>query len=193
MESPVDFFVWVSKIKMISNVYDHCEISVQLAICRQDHKWSKSEGCWRELMVYIYIYIYIYISWPTVVEGDPKATFSIGISPRCMGRPDSFPLITSLPFDPYLILLSVKQGSIKYHFREILVGRSCIDIYIYIYIYIASLATLISSDTTKQSVCGWQYTYIYIYIYIYIILYRIHISSSLKISNKNILKNILEI
>ena len=50
-------------------------------------------------------------------------------------------------------------------------------IYIYIYIYIyferpAGLATLKSSDRTKQSVCGWQYIYIYnththIYIYIY--------------------------
>ena len=46
------------------------------------------------------------------------------------------------------------------------------DIYIYIYIYIyilmrpAYLATLKSCDTTKQSVCGWQYIYIYIYIYI---------------------------
>ena len=28
------------------------------------------------------------------------------------------------------------------------------------------LATLKSSDRTKQSVCGWQYIYIYIYIYI---------------------------
>ena len=27
------------------------------------------------------------------------------------------------------------------------------------------LATLKSSDRTKQSVCGWQYIYIYIYIY----------------------------
>ena len=29
------------------------------------------------------------------------------------------------------------------------------------------LATLKSSDGTKQSVCGWQYIYTYIYIYIY--------------------------
>ena len=29
------------------------------------------------------------------------------------------------------------------------------------------LSTLKSCDTTKQSVCGWQYIYIYIYIYIY--------------------------
>ena len=29
----------------------------------------------------------------------------------------------------------------------------------------ACLATLKSSDRTKQSACGWQYIYIYIYIY----------------------------
>ena len=31
---------------------------------------------------------------------------------------------------------------------------------------LAYLATLMNSDRTKQSVCGWQYIYIYIYIYI---------------------------
>ena len=33
------------------------------------------------------------------------------------------------------------------------------------------LATLKSSDRTKQSVCGRQYIYIYIYIYVYIYIY----------------------
>ena len=73
----------------------------------------------------------------------------------------------------------------------------CVYIYIYIYvcvyIYIYSgrildwrysqpgfdpsfgnlvcLATLMNSDWTKQSVCGWQYIYIYIYICIYIYIY----------------------
>ena len=45
MDFPVDFYVWVSESNINSNVYDDCEISVQLAISRQDHKWSKSEGC----------------------------------------------------------------------------------------------------------------------------------------------------
>ena len=30
--------------------------------------------------------ISIYISWPTVVEGDPKATFSIATTPKCRGK-----------------------------------------------------------------------------------------------------------
>ena len=42
----------------------------------------------------------------TVVEGDAKAPFSIATSRRCRGGRYSFPLI----------MLSVKQGGIKYHF-----------------------------------------------------------------------------
>ena len=49
----------------------------------------------------------------TVVEGDPKAPFSIATTPRCKGGRDSFPWIAPLYFDRYLIMLSVKQGSIK--------------------------------------------------------------------------------
>ena len=56
---------------------------------------------------YIYIYIYIYISnlhirdiskvnLAIVVEGYPKAPFSIATTPRCRGGRYSFPSITSL-------------------------------------------------------------------------------------------------
>ena len=47
----------------------------------------------------------------TVVKGNQKALFSIDTTPKCKGRHYSFPWI-----DTYLILLSVKQGDIKYHF-----------------------------------------------------------------------------
>ena len=50
----------------------------------------------------------------TVVESDPKAPFSIATTPRCRGGRYSFSWIA--PLYPYLILLSVKQGGIKYHF-----------------------------------------------------------------------------
>ena len=54
----------------------------------------------------------------TVVEGDPKAPFSIATTPKCRGERYSFPWIGppySLPYvaDTYLMLLSVKQGGIK--------------------------------------------------------------------------------
>ena len=49
----------------------------------------------------------------TVVVGDSKVPFSIPTEPRCRVGRDSFPWIA--PLYPYLIMLSVKQGSIKYH------------------------------------------------------------------------------
>ena len=52
----------------------------------------------------------------TVVKGDQKAPFSIATTPRCRGGRYSFPWITPLYLHTYLILLSVKQGDIKYHF-----------------------------------------------------------------------------
>ena len=48
----------------------------------------------------------------TLAEGDPKASFSIATKPRCRGGRYSIPWIAPL----YLIMLSVKQGGIKYHF-----------------------------------------------------------------------------
>ena len=55
----------------------------------------------------------------TLVEGDPKAPFLIATTPRCKGGRFSFPWIAPLYLDPYLIMLSVKQGNIKYHFLSL--------------------------------------------------------------------------
>ena len=52
----------------------------------------------------------------TVVDGNQKAPFSIATTPRCTGGRDSFPWTAPLYPRTYLILLSVKQGGIKYHF-----------------------------------------------------------------------------
>ena len=62
------------------------------------------------------LYIYIYISCLTVVEGDPKASFSIVTTPRCRGGRYSFLWIAPLTLDLYLIMLSAKQEGIKYNF-----------------------------------------------------------------------------
>ena len=48
----------------------------------------------------------------TVIECDPKAPFSIATTPRCREWRNAFPWIT---LDPYIIMLSVKQGIINYH------------------------------------------------------------------------------
>ena len=49
-----------------------------------------------------------------VVEGDQKAPFLIATTLSCWLKHYSFPWIA--PLDMYLILLSVKQRGIKYHF-----------------------------------------------------------------------------
>ena len=54
-----------------------------------------------------------------IVEGNPKAPFSIATTPRCMGGRYSFPGLLYFTLDPYLIMLSVKQGGIKYHFLSL--------------------------------------------------------------------------
>ena len=55
----------------------------------------------------------------TLVEGDANAPFSIATTPRCRGGCYSFPWIAPLYIDPYLIMLNVKQGKIRYHFLSL--------------------------------------------------------------------------
>ena len=57
----------------------------------------------------------------TIVEGNPKAPFSIATTPMCRGGRYSFPGLLYFTLDPYLIMLSVKQGGIKYHIFKSLV------------------------------------------------------------------------
>ena len=49
-----------------------------------------------------------------IVDGDQKAPFSIATTSSCREGRYSFPWIA--PLYTYLLLLSVKQGGIKYHF-----------------------------------------------------------------------------
>ena len=52
------------------------------------------------ILIYIYISIYINIyhisKFATIVEGDPKAPFSIATTPRCRGGRYSIPWIAPL-------------------------------------------------------------------------------------------------
>ena len=52
----------------------------------------------------------------TLVEGNPKIPFSIATSPKCRGGRYSIPGLLHFTLDPYLIMLSVKQGNIKSYF-----------------------------------------------------------------------------
>ena len=112
----------------------------------------------------------------TIVNGNPKAPFLIVTTPRCRGGCYSFPGLLYFTLDPYLIMLSVKQGGIKYHFLSLWydstwdwtqVSRALANtlthrpIYINIYIYIFFFFLCI---------------YIYIYIYIlWFVLMQLHI------------------
>ena len=46
----------------------------------------------------------------TIVEGNPKAPFSIATTPRCRGGRYSFPGLPYFTLDPYLIMLSPDIG-----------------------------------------------------------------------------------
>ena len=68
--------------------------------------------------IHTHTHIYIYkVKLATIVEGDPNAPFSIAATPRCRGGRYFFPWIAQLY--PYFIMLSVKQGGIKYHFLSL--------------------------------------------------------------------------
>ena len=51
--------------------------------------------------------------------GDQKAPFSIATTSRCREGITPFPGLIHFTLDTYLILLSVKQGGIKYHFKSL--------------------------------------------------------------------------
>ena len=55
----------------------------------------------------------------TIVESNPKAPFSIATTPRCRGGATPLPGLLHFTLDPYLIMLSVKQDGIKYHFLSL--------------------------------------------------------------------------
>ena len=54
-----------------------------------------------------------------MVKGDSKALFSIASTLRYRRECNSFLWIAPLSLDPYLVMLSVKQGGIKYHFKNL--------------------------------------------------------------------------
>ena len=90
-------------------------ISVHACVCVGKHLCVCICACvW--LSIYIYIYIY---KWPTVVEGDLKAPFSIAIISRCIAGRYSFPLIAPLTLEPLLKIPSIKQEGIKHHFLSL--------------------------------------------------------------------------
>ena len=64
-------------------------------------------------------FLMIVVKLATIVEGDQKVPFSIATTPMCKGGRYSFPGLLYFTLDPYIIMLSVKQGGIKYHFLSL--------------------------------------------------------------------------
>ena len=52
----------------------------------------------------------------TEVDGNPKDSLLIATTPTFSGGATLFPGLLHFTLDKYLIMLSVKQGGIKYHF-----------------------------------------------------------------------------
>ena len=80
----------------------------------------------------------------------------------------SFPWIVPLTLDPYLIMLGVKQGGIKYHFKS-LWHNSTRDWILF--------SRAIGEHSTNK-----EYIYIYIYIYIHIYIYHHYVVLPARIS-----------
>ena len=55
-----------------------------------------------DVYIYMYIYIYIYKKLATIVEGNPKAPFSIATTPRCRGGRYSFPGYIDIERERYI-------------------------------------------------------------------------------------------
>ena len=59
------------------------------------------------------------VKMATLVEGDPKAPFSIATTPRCRGGRYSFSGRFHFTLDAHLMMLNAKQVGIKYHFLSL--------------------------------------------------------------------------
>ena len=57
-------------------------------------------------------------------QGWQKTPFLIATTPRCRGGHYSFPWFLYFTLEHYLIMLSVKQGGIKYHFLSLWYGST---------------------------------------------------------------------
>ena len=63
-----------------------------------------------------------------IVEGNPKAPFSIVTTTSVVGSVTPFPKLLHFTLDPYLLMLSVKQSGIKYHFWVFAMTRPGIEL-----------------------------------------------------------------
>ena len=79
--------------------------------------------CQTRLLFFFFLFLFFHskvkVKLTTLVEGDPKLPFSIATTPRCREGATPFPGLLHFTLDPYLIVLSVQQGGIKFHFLSL--------------------------------------------------------------------------
>ena len=71
--------------------------------------------------------MFIKVKLATLVEVGQKAPFSIDTTPRWREERYFFPWLLHFTLDPHLIMLSVQQGNIKYHFWVFGMTWPCIE------------------------------------------------------------------
>ena len=147
---------WVSRLRVKDKVVLSVTICIHLSIYTFGLFFFKEA----HMCVYMSVYIFIYskLANCSLVKGNPKASFSIATTSRYRRGCYFFPWTAPLTLDPYLILLSVKHGGIKYHFLSL-------------WYDLTWDWTLVCQTIGKHSThytSGWlKYIHIYIYIYIY--------------------------
>ena len=84
--------------------------NLQRLICHKPKQINTQNYTYKYICRYTHVHTMSYISWPTIVEANPKADFSIATTLRYRGEHYSFPWIAPFTLDMYLIKLS------GYHF-----------------------------------------------------------------------------
>ena len=88
---------------------------------RDTHTHNFDSNTFRIQDIYMcWPYIYIVVSCPTPLKGDPQTPFFNSYYPKVLGDCDiSISWIVLLTLASRLVMLSIKKGSIKYHFLSL--------------------------------------------------------------------------
>ena len=97
-------------------------------------------------------------SWVTLVKGNPNAPFSIATIPICGRGCFYFPWVALLTLDPYLIILGVNQGGIKYLFYFWVFGMTQSEIKPWSPKPLANFLTIMPIIAFAQSAGAIEYT-----------------------------------
>ena len=95
--------------KILRGIFNYFKPALFTSLCRPYKETNR-----RCLIVHYTVYSNI-SKVGNYSQGWPKSPFLIAITPRCREGATPFPGLLHFTLDPYLRMLSVKQGGIKYH------------------------------------------------------------------------------